>query len=203
MSFLALHRSDATSLATSQLWLSEGELTRAATARELLDRLRALLASRQAELAHAREQAQLEGYAAGRREALETLAPRLADQWDEAARSAGAELAALRQAVVALSLQVVQRIAEDLAPAGVVSALAARAAESLLPDSAAVVRVHPEVAAAVRARLSGSAGVLEVRGDAQLGFFDCAFDTPAGQLLAGLPAQLARLSQLLQEGGSP
>jgi len=199
VTFLALHRSESTSLATSQLWLSEGELTHADSARELLDRLHALLATRQTELDMARQQAQLEGYAAGRREALETIAPRLADRWDEAARSAGADLAALRQAMVALSLQVVQRIAEDLAPAGVVSALAARAAESLLPDSAAVVRVHPEVAAAVRARLSGSAGVLEVRGDAQLGPFDCAFDTPAGQLLAGLPAQLARLASVLQE----
>lgn len=202
MSYLALHRSESTSLATSQLWLSEGELTRADTARELLDRLRAVLAARQSELALARDQAQLEGYAAGRREALDLVAPRLADSWDDAARTAGADLAALRQAMVALSLQVVQRIAEDLAPAGVVSALAARAAESLLPDSAAVVRVHPEVAAAVRARLAGSAGVLEVRGDTQLGPFDCAFDTPAGQLLAGLPAQLARLSRVLQDGAA-
>jgi flagellar biosynthesis/type III secretory pathway protein FliH len=200
MSFLALHRSESTSLATSQLWLSEGEITRADTARELLDRLRAVLASRQAELAAAREQAQLEGYAAGRREALEALAPRLADTWDQAARSAAADVDTLRQTLVALSLQVVQRVADSLAPADVVSALAARAAEALLPDSGAVVRVHPDVAAAVRARLQGSSGVLDVRADPQLGPYDCAFDTPAGQLLAGLPAQLARLSRVLQEG---
>jgi type III secretion protein L len=200
MSYLALHRSESTSLATNQLWLSEGELTRAATARELLDRLRTVLAGRQAELTAAREQAQLEGYATGRREALDAVAPRLADTWDQAARSAAADIDGLRQALVALSLQVVQRVADSLAPAEVVAALAARAAQTLLPDSAAVVRVHPDVAAAVRARLQGSSGVLDVRGDPQLGPCDCAFDTPAGQLLAGLPAQLARLSRALQEG---
>lgn len=200
MSFLALHRSESTSLATDSLWLSEGELTRADTARELLERLRAVLASRQAELAAAREQAHQAGYAAGRHEALEAVAPRLADSWDQAARSAAADIDQLRQALVALSLQVVLRVADQLAPVDVVSALARRAAESLLPDSAAIVRVHPDVASAVRARLQGSAGVLDVRGDAQLGPFDCAFDTPAGQLLAGLPAQLARLARVLQEG---
>jgi len=195
MSFLALHRSECTSLATDRLWLSEGELTRADTARELLERLRTVLATRQAELAAAREQAQQEGYAAGHREALQAVAPRLADAWDQAARSATTDIQQLRQALVALSLQVVQRVAEELAPADVVAALARRAAQSLLPDSAAVVRVHPDVAAAVRTRLQGSAGVLDVRGDPQLGPFDCAFDTPAGQLLAGLPAQLSRVLQ--------
>jgi len=200
MTYLALHRSDSTSLASNQLWLSEGELTRADTARELLERLRAVLASRQAELAAAREQAQQEGYAAGHRAALEAVAPRLADAWDQAARSAAADIQQLRQALLTLSLQVVQRVAEGLAPADVVAALAVRAAESLLPDSAAVVRVHPDVAAAVRQRLRGSAGVLDVRGDPELGPLDCAFDTPAGQLLAGLQVQLSRLSQVLREG---
>ena len=200
MTYLALHRSDSTSLASNQLWLSEGELTRADTARELLERLRTVLATRQAELAAAREQAVAEGYAAGQAQALATVAPRLSDAWDQAARSAQADVAALRAALVALSLQVVQRVADELAPADLVPALAARAAASLLPDSAAVVRVHPDVATAVRERLAGASGVLEVRGDAQLGPFDCAFDTPAGQLLAGLPAQLARLSRVLQEG---
>lgn len=199
MSFLALHRSPDTSLASDSLWLSADEITQADHARDLLGQLQALLANRQTELTAAREQAAAEGHAAGREQALATLAPQLADAWDQAARQAAADLAALRATVVALSLQVVQRVADQLAPADVVTALAQGAAATLLPDSTAVVRVHPDVAAAVRARLAGSAGVLDVRADAQLGLHDCAFDTPAGQLLAGLQAQLSRLSQALQE----
>jgi flagellar biosynthesis/type III secretory pathway protein FliH len=199
MSFLALHRSADTSLATDRLWLRADEVTQVDDASALLRQLQALLASRQSELTAAREQAAAEGHAAGHAQALATLAPQLADSWDQAARQAAADLATLRATVVALSLQVVQRIAEQLAPADVVTALAQGAAATLLPDSAAVVRVHPDVAAAVRARLAGSAGVLDVRADAQLGLHDCAFDTPAGQLIAGLRAQLSRLSQALQE----
>ena len=199
MSFLALHRGAATSLATSRLWLSADDVSQCDSARALLDRLEQLTARREAELDAARAQAVAEGREAGRREALASVAPRLIDAWDQAARNAAADAHALRAALVTLSLQVVERIAAELAPADMVAALAARASVALLPDSGAVVRVHPDVAAAVRERLHAVPGVLEVRADPRQGLFDCAFDTPCGQLLAGLPAQLARLKVVLQE----
>ncbi len=199
MSFLALHRGAATSLATSRLWLAADDVSDCDSARALLARLEQLAVRREAELDAARAQALAEGREAGRREALASVAPRLLDAWDQAARSAAADAQALRAALVTLSLQVVQRISDELAPADVMAALAARAAESLLPDSGAVVRVHPDVAAAVRERMQAVPGVLEVRADPQQGLFDCAFDTPSGQLLAGLAPQLARLAAALQE----
>ena len=223
MRFLAVHRSANTSLATNRLWLTADEVSGCESVQGLLQRLERLTTERDAELSAARAQAAAEGREQGRSEALASVAPRLLDAWDQAARSAAADAQALRAALVTLSLQVVQRISVELGPAEVVTALARRASESLLPDSAAVLRVHPDVATAVRARMlatpGGStaplkepglttsgltnsvSGILEVRGDPQLGRFDCAFDTAAGQLLAGLPAQLARLAAQLQEGG--
>ena len=213
MRFLAVHRSANTSLATSRLWLTADEVSGCESVQALLQRLERLTAEREAELTAARAQAAAEGREQGRSEALASVAPRLLDAWDQAARSAAADAQALRAALVTLSLQMVQRIAAELGPADVVTALARRASESLLPDSAAVLRVHPDVAAAVRERMLAApgtsstpltnavSGILEVRGDPQLGRFDCAFDTAAGQLLAGLPAQLARLALQLQEGG--
>lgn len=198
MSFVAIHRAMHTSLATDQLWLSADDASRCDDARTLLAKLEGLAATREAALAQAREQARAEGFEAGRREALASVAPKLIDAWDGAARSAVADAQALRAALVALSLQVVQHIASGLAPTQVVAALAARASETLLPDSAAVVHVHPAVAAAVRERLQAVPGVLEVRADAALGPQDCVFETPAGRLLAGLPVQLARLAAELQ-----
>lgn len=197
MSYLALHRGSATSLATDQRWLSGDEFSHCSRSIDLLARLEQLAATRSAELQAAHDAAVANGLAAGRRDALLQEAPRLWDAWDQAARSAQADVQALRAALVQLSLQVVQHIATELAPPDVLRALAARAAEALLPDSAAVVRVHPELAAAVRERVAAMPGVLEVRGDAQLGRFDCVFDSPAGQLLAGLQQQLARLSAQL------
>ena len=223
MRFLAVHRSANTSLATNRLWLTADEVSGCESVQGLLQRLERLTTERDAELSAARAQAAAEGREQGRSEALASVAPRLLDAWDQAARSAAADAQALRAALVTLSLQVVQRISVELGPAEVVTALARRASESLLPDSAAVLRVHPDVATAVRARMlatpGGStaplkepglttsgltnsvSGILEIRGDPQLGRFDCAFDTAAGQLLAGLPAQLARLAAQLQEGG--
>ena len=228
MRFLAVHRSANTSLATNRLWLTADEVSGCESVQGLLQRLERLTTERDAELSAARAQAAAEGREQGRSEALASGAPRLLDAWDQAARSAAADAQALRAALVTLSLQVVQRISVELGPAEVVTALARRASESLLPDSAAVLRVHPDVATAVRARMfaapGGStaplkepglttsglttsgltnsvSGILEIRGDPQLGRFDCAFDTAAGQLLAGLPAQLARLAAQLQEGG--
>ena len=223
MRFLAVHRSANTSLATNRLWLTADEVSGCESVQGLLQRLERLTTERDAELSAARAQAVAEGREQGRNEALASVAPRLLDAWDQAARSAAADAQALRAALVTLSLQVVQRISVELGPAEVVTALARRASESLLPESAAVLRVHPDVATAVRARMlaapGGStaplkepglttsgltnsvSGILDVRGDPQLGRFDCAFDTAAGQLLAGLPAQLARLAAQLQEGG--
>jgi type III secretion protein L len=200
MTFLALHASRQTSLATDRLWLTADDVSACQDARALLQRLEQLLASREAELAAARDRALAEGRAEGRREALAQEAARLWDAWDAAARSARADVDTLRKALVALSLQVVQRIAGELGPPAVMAAVAAQAARDLLPDSAAVVRVHPDVAAAVRERIGALPGVLEVRADATLGRCDCALDTAAGQRLAGLPMQLERLAAAWREG---
>ena len=198
MSFVALHRGSSTSLATDQLWFGADEISHCLRSAELLARLEQIAATRSAALQAAHDAAVADGLATGRRAALVQHAPKLWDAWDQQARSAQADVQALRAALVQLSLQVVQHIATELAPADVLRALAARAAEALLPDSAAVVRVHPDLAAAVRDRVAALPGVLEVRGDAQLGRFDCVFDSPAGQLLAGLPQQLARLAAQLE-----
>lgn len=204
MSFIALHRADRTSLATDQGWLGREDWSHCESARELLQGLEHLSRTRELELAQAKEQARTEGHAQGlqqgRDEALKLESQRLWQAWEAAAGAAQQDMQALREALVTLSLQVVQHITEQLAPADVVAALARRASEQLLPPRAAVVRVHPQLADAVRERLlgSGAAAQLEVRADARLRWQDCEFDTPAGQLLAGVQAQLGRVNKALQ-----
>jgi type III secretion protein L len=204
MSFVALHRGTHTSLATDQAWLSAEDWTRSENARDLLSRLEQLSQTREAAMALALSQARAEGYAAGqaagREQVLSTDAPLLWQRWEQAAHGAQADLHALRSALVGLSLQVVQHISEQLAPADVVAALARRASEQLLPPRAAVVRVHPQLADAVRAQLQNSStgATLEVRADATLRWHDCEFDTPAGQLLAGLKAQLSHVAAVVE-----
>ncbi len=208
MSFVAVFRAAHTSLATDQAWLSSEEWAAAESAREVLQRLEHISQTRDAERAQALAQARAEGLAQGhalglaqgREQALNKETPGLWQAWDQAATVAQADMQALREALVGLSLQVVQHITDELAPADVVAALARRASEALLPPRAAVLRVHPQVADAVRERLqhSSASSALEVRADAKLRWQDCEFDTPAGQLLAGVQAQLGRVGAAMQ-----
>ncbi len=206
MSFVAVHRAKNTSLATDQAWLASDDWSQCESARELLQRLEHVTLTREAELVQARADARAQGHAQGvkegRDEALKNESQRLWDAWQKAAASAQADAQALREALVTLSLQVVQHITAELSPADVVAALARRASESLLPPRAAVLRVHPELADAVRERLLNHCGgaTLEVRADAKLRWHDCEFDTPAGQLLAGVQAQLGRVGAAMQGG---
>ena len=196
MTFLALHRGKQTSLATDALWLSEGDASRTADATALLQRIEQHWATCEAAHRQALEQARAAGYAEGRAQALAEVAPRLIDAWDQASRSAQADVQALRETVSALAVRVTERLAQDLAPADVISALARRASEEFLPDTSAVLRVHPDVAHAVRERMSGgtpTSAVFDVRADATLGPLDCVFETPSGTLLAGLRDQLSEV----------
>ncbi len=199
MTFLALHRGRQTSLATDVLWLSEADASRTADATALLQRIEQHWATCEAEQRQALEQARVAGHAQGRAQALAEVAPRLIDAWDQASRSAQADVLALRAMVSALAVRVTERLAQDLAPAAVVSALARRASEELLPGTSAVLRVHPDVAQAVRERMGdaraegATSAVFEVRADATLGPLDCVFETPSGTLLAGLRDQLSEV----------
>lgn len=197
--FIAVHRSALGSLSVGQAWLSADEFTACHSATALLARLEALATRREAELQTAREAAHAEGLAAGRAEALRQAGPQLAQAWQQAAEDAALQATDLRQAAVALALQIVERIAADLAPTQVVAALARRAAEALAPDQPAVLRLHPEVAQALSAQQALAAQErLQLRPDPTLAAMDCVFDTPAGQLIAGLQHQLQRLGQQLQ-----
>ncbi|MBW8829720.1 MAG: hypothetical protein JF606_09875 [Burkholderiales bacterium] len=196
MSFVAIHRTTRTSLATDKPWLGPDEWSACSSAADLLDHLHQLHASQSTRLANAIVEGRSAGFAAGHDKALRETSATLASSWQKAADAARLEAREIREAIVALSVQVVQRIATDLASADVVSALARRASEELLPDQPAVVRVHPDVAAAVRDHLADTPQ-LEVREDLSLCALDCVFDTPTGQLLAGLQTQLARVAKSL------
>lgn len=196
--FIAVHRSQLGSLTVGRPWLSADEVTACGSAAELLSRLQSLVLAREAELDQAREAARRAGQAEGTAEALRRTGPALLQAWQQAADEAALQSAQLREAAIALALQIVERIAADLAPADVVAALVRRAAEALAPGQPAVLRLHPEVAAALNGLPEAApGGTLQLRADPALAPLDCVFDTPAGQLIAGLPAQLRRVGDRL------
>jgi flagellar assembly protein FliH len=198
MSFLAIHRSAATSLAADRPWLSAEEWTACTSAADLLHQLQSLHAAQAARLELEAAQARGAGFAAGREQGLRQAVERLSAAWTDAADTAQMEARELREAVITLGLEIVRRITAELAPPDVVAALAQRAAEDLMPDRPARLRVHPLAATAVSQRLAGLPHI-EVKADAALAPTDCVFDTPTGEWLAGLDVQVQRIEQSLRE----
>ncbi len=199
MTFLALHRGPDTALGTTRWLLSAEEATACDSAVALLERLQVLLESQQARQEADNARARAEGYAAGRQEAVGQLAPRWLQAWQQAAAESAVQAEALRRAAGMLACQIVGQIATELAPADVVAALVRQALATRLPPTRVIVRVHPEVAAAVGAVLAQApdpahATALAVQADASLGLLDGVVQTALGECVAGLQSQLDRIA---------
>lgn len=198
MSFVALRRGPAVSVATDQLLLDPDEVIACERAIGLLEAVEAVHAKAAEEAAQIRRDAFAQGLAEGRAEAMRSTAPALVERWEAACGEALQSQAATREAVVTLAMHVVRRLAGDWGAADAVAALARHAWHAMSPDQHAVLRVHPQVHAAVQQALREApsdrrAATMDIRADAALDPFDCVFDTAAGQLIASLPDQLARI----------
>lgn len=206
MTMLAVYRGQNVSLASDRLLLSPDEVIVCESATQMLQRLQQLFSAQDARIQEAVSQARQTALDLGRAEALRTTACALVEGWEQTAARAHSDIAELRRAVIVLTQQVVRHIAPALGAGDLVSAMATRAVEEMLPSQAVVVRVHPNVEAAVRACLQAQgrtldALMIEVRGDPLVGEFDCTLETPHGQLLAGLDSQLQRIFQKLSADG--
>jgi flagellar biosynthesis/type III secretory pathway protein FliH len=198
-----------TGLCTTRWLLRSDEVTACNSAIEMLTKLQDLQQRRSAELCAAVADAHATGYLAGRQEAIGLLAPRWLLAWEQVATATVLQTDDMRKAVVALACGIVQQIAEDLEPPEVVASLARRALHKCLSAPGCIVRVHPDVAQSVAAILDrsapvGAAPMPVVQADASLGLLDCVIRTALGECVAGLDAQLRRLSANgLRAGGPP
>jgi type III secretion protein L len=205
--FVAVHRTADTSL-SSPVWLAgPDELSASQSAVLLLHKLQALLDTRTVERDAAMDEGRAAGFAAGREEALREVAPKLSKAWRRAQADLEDRLAGLHARAADLACLIVDRIAAGLAPADVVAALALRAAQDLMPGSPATLRVHPELADAVRQQLldtaeEGSPPPPKVRADPDLTLLDCRIELADGERLAGLGLQARNAARLLAQAQS-
>lgn len=202
MTFLALHRADHASLATDRLVLDANELRECESAAALLEALQSLHAAAMAEGEAARGRGFERGVAEGREWAMRDTAPALIAACHAAVEREQRSADAMQQAVISLALHVVRRLAHVQGAAETVAMLARRAWQELTVKQTAVLRVHPSVHAAVSAALRDgppdAATTVDIRADETLGLTDCIFESPTGQLIAGLDAQLARVEASLR-----
>jgi flagellar biosynthesis/type III secretory pathway protein FliH len=164
-----------------------GMLRRAAKLRETLDAECAMIRER------ACEEGRQQGLAQGRQQAAQAIGAALAG----VDRRLERDRADAQARVVQLALAVVERIAGELGPATVVSAIAGRVLAEIDPPRSVRVKVNATLAEAVRRQLGAGAGRIQVIGTEGLGPFDCELDTEQGRIEAGLPLQLEAIGLAL------
>lgn len=169
----------------------------ASEAQALIDRANAALAEAHAAAQEERRSAHAQGFAQGHQAALDSFAQALQSLIDARA----ALTAALHARAAQLAIAVVERIAPTLGAQQLLPALVEEAAQQLIGEPALFVRVHPDVADAVRARIAalgkGAAPAVDILGDPALAAFDCVIETQGGVVRAGLREQLDLVGTIL------
>ena len=192
MSFVLIHADRQATLLRDDPIVPASQVPAFNEARDLLDAVSALRGDAAEAVAAATEAARAEGYAAGHVEGLAAGAASIRDELMRLVQADAVRAEAQRADLARLALEVVRRIAADLGAPETVAALADRAAASVAPDPAPVVRVHPDALSATRARLDPR---IAVEADASLAPTDCVVATPLGEVRAGLETQLAALAR--------
>jgi flagellar biosynthesis/type III secretory pathway protein FliH len=206
MAFVTLINQDATSMSCDQLVFSAQEVQALKGIDALHQSLSQRVQKQEQDIREAMEKGYHEGYSKGLKEAEAEGREALATQLAENALALDKERCQLRDSVVALALQVVQKIAVDIGADKMVASLAATAAQEMIPEGDTVLYVNPEAIVEVQRAVSGfeqfhSPGVsLSVKGDETLALHDCIFESPLGSTVASLDYQLAALEKILMSG---
>jgi len=198
MTFLTLISDDNVWAATDQRVYDASDVP---ALESLVEQTRALSASveqhrQEAEVAlhEARERGYAEGLRQGLAERRATLAETALELREQHARSIEEQ----RAACVALALDVVRKIAADVAPSEWLHAQAVHAARSMIEAPRITLRVSPERVAEVARAVAadGTDAIERVIADDELGLDDCLLDTGAGTVDVSMDTQLAAIVQL-------
>ena len=197
MTLVALFAGEHGLLASRRAVFGADELQALERAGEAAERLDALLGEEHERVLAAEAEGarcgHAEGVAAGEREAGEAGARALHEMQGRFA----AELRRLEDESVSMALEIVRRIAGDVAPAAWLAAQARRAAEELVEQAPLALRVHPERVEAVREALGAAPTVFDdVGADESLAPEDCVIETRFGRIDTALETQLARIREL-------
>ena len=198
MTYLLWQSQGTVRIASPRIVLSADEVPVLRDAQALCEQLAQMHSSTNERLdaafAESRQRGLEEGLAQGRAAAHANIAAGL----QGIAHASAAERTRLRRQIGALALQVARKMLGSFGEDALLAALAANAAQDVLPASQIRLTVHPDRCDAVRTQLDamGTKGLkLDVRGDAACARDACRLETELGSVDASLDAQLARLAQ--------
>ena len=153
------------------------------------------------EVRAAQDKAREEGHRQGLQQAREDAKKELTAQLLELEKQYEARQKTVQSEIVSIALQVVRKIAADIAPEDTLVALANGAVVDQLPDRSISLKVHPTYLEPIQQRIESLPGdktaikIERVVGDAELQPSDCVLETPDGQVCADLETQLLAIEQ--------
>lgn len=168
---------------------------------EQAEQLTQLVADQEATVAQAERAGYEAGWAKGVDEAREAGRQASAAALITLEQRYASEETRLLESASSLALEIVRRIAAEVAPAEWLLALASTAAAELAEPTRIVLRVHPSQVDAVR-RLwlgKGESPLRDVLGDDSLTQDACRLETPRGSVDVDLSTQLQQIEQLLAD----
>lgn len=189
----AFGRAVAARVVPAQAWARLEELD------TLLERVNALHAQAEQEIARAREQGQAAGFAEGLARAQQQMTEKLATLNERRARVLGEASSRITD----LACAIVARIAPGFDAASVVPPLVMQAVEAAQAEQFLLIRVHPSVRGSVESGLGAvrqahpAVGVIELVDDESLDPLSCVVVSEAGEVRAGVAQQIEAIRAAL------
>ena len=207
MNILALNSSEGIGLYGGKLVFSASETQALRSCIETADYLQRMKGDAVELLEQSRlkteEQGFQQGLQLGRDEANKELAASLLAQQRELQQAQQD----IRDRSVVIALEIVKKIAGNLAPEQLVLSLAQTAAKELAPDSIVTLRTHTDNIESLKQLLykqsSSDSKIMQfikITGDDNLALDGCVLDTALGSIEADLNTQLAAIEQYLMRG---
>lgn len=169
----------------------------------LLERVNALYAEAEDEIAKARAQGQAAGFAEGLARAQQQMTEKLTGLNERRARV----LAEATGRITDLACAIVARIAPGFDAASVVPPLVMQAVEAAQAEQFLLIRVHPSVRGTVESGLGAvrqahpAVGVIELVNDESLDPLSCVVVSEAGEVRAGVAQQIEAIRAALAGAG--
>lgn len=205
MNYLTLFNDEHGFVATRQKVFSANELTALQSVSEQAQELGRRIAEQKALSEQARETGYAEGWQQGEQQAREEAHKELVARLQQMDEALEAEKVRVRQACAALAVDMVRRIAGNIESDRWLLAQAEQAAEQVLDHGELVLRVHPDHAEALSARLhaSDTSRIKRVLADEGLSLQGCILESALGQVEVDLDTQLASVLSHLSGGEKP
>jgi flagellar biosynthesis/type III secretory pathway protein FliH len=196
MSFVTLLKTERLIAGTDRLVYGPDEIGHLGTVVEQCDALDELLQVEQVKIDQMAQQGYQAGFDEGRQEGYSDGQAQVARELVALSQTMNDQRNQLQRQTGELALEIVRRIASELGPANVLAALAASAAEELVPKTPMVLKVHQDQCHSVSARLETIASAaldISVVGDNTLELDACLLETEFGQVKADLNTQLSAI----------